>query len=98
MTNSTSKHTPGYNCEEGHGKFILSCADLIVEDTVEEDNDDEEDTEKSEHDKNEDAESQIETEPVPEKGHIYFHSQDLMKSLQSALPSIKSCNACSNSL
>ena len=97
LTNLTWKHAPGYNCEEDHGKFILSCADLIVEDTVEEDNDDEEDTEKSEHDKNEDEKSQIETQPVPKKGHIYCHSQDLMKSLQSALPSIKSCNDCFNS-
>ena len=93
LTNLTSKRTPGYNCEEDHGNFILSCADFIVG----EENDDKENTEESEHGQNKDEAPQIKTQPVPEKGHIYSYSEDLMKSLQSALPFIKSCTDCSNS-
>ena len=49
LTNLTLKHTLGYNCEEDHSKLIFSCADLIVQETVGEDNGDEEDTERSKH-------------------------------------------------
>lgn len=37
ITNLSSKHIPGYNCEEDSGKFILSCSDLLLQGVIDAD-------------------------------------------------------------
>ena len=82
VTNLTSKHSPGFNCEEDSGEFILSECNSLLSDirNLTGDVDDEELVlEDKKHDLNEGDELR----EIPDKCHVYSHSGDLIKSLQS---------------
>ena len=95
ITSLSSKHSPGYNCEEDSGDFILNSKSLLSGDVPEEDGE-----EQSKHDDEREKlhdPSICQTETIPEKGHLYIDTPNLIKSIQTKFPEIKSCSDCSAS-
>ena len=93
ITSLTSKRSPGFNCEEDSGEFILSQCNSLLSGTrylpIEVDGD-----ELVLEDEKNDMNEGDELREIPDKSHLYSHSGDLIKPLQSRLPSIKSCSGC----
>lgn len=93
ITNLSSKHTPGYNCEEDDGKFILPSSYLLLRDLVNVDEFQENNNTEDERYRQDILQEEV--CPIPEKAHFYSNSEDLIRSLQLLMPAVKSCSVCS---
>ncbi|XP_033225224.1 uncharacterized protein LOC117178093 [Belonocnema kinseyi] len=93
ITSLTSKHSPGFNCEEDSGEFILSDCKSLLSGTqyLPNEMDDEEFVLE---DESNDLDEGDEQRGIPKNINVHSHSGDLIKALQSRLPSVKSCPEC----
>lgn len=92
ITNLTSSNSPGTNCEDDKGRFLLTDSKCLLNGTQyldnEEDNEDYCQRKKSLVNEPEDT-------MIPEESHVYSHSGGLIKLLKQKVPSVKSCLTCS---
>ena len=99
ITNLTSKNSPGFNCEEGEGYFLLrDCKSLLSG------------TEYSSHEKNHDNSEGVDLKEIAketgtgneyeilQKSRLYSHSGEIIKLLQTKLPVIRNRPQCLSAL
>lgn len=101
ITNLTSKYSPGYNCEQDGGQFVLDDCNTLLSGTEYLPNEEvlEEYAEHEEPDfiGEDQVIEQNHIELVPEKILTSCNSNDILKILHTKLPILKSCSECINS-
>ena len=99
ITNLTSNHSPGFNCEEDEGHFLLrDCKSLLTGSGYlphEENHDDSKEVDRKEISKENGTGNEYE---ILEKSHVYSNSGYIIKSLQKKLPQIINCCQCLSAL